>query len=632
MKKILLMLIVINLIGCTSGEIKDIKGINKIKERGKFKTGEEASLIKILRDQNNSNELRVMALDIIEKYNQENTKILLEELLPKEKNIKVELLERSLKFNNFNYPEECRSEILYYLLEKEKYVKFFNLYKEEKIKLNKEQLEKVYLKFRNNKNRKKLFKLMRDSDNYEMFKRSLNENFNETFAYFNKNYKYWIIKAAKGDEQLLLLLLNNINRKNYNEYKSLLYSEISSGTINLKEKIAMIIIENEENIEKFLLSKNKYLQRYAINKLGVKKAIEYYKKIPKKDISLYRALILLNDKSIESEVLKKYKETKQIKYLMLLYELELDIENTVLNKEILKLSLEEKKEFVKIYLEENLEKILGTLNFILPKEKNIEARIFYVNTILKYQRNDFLKLFRMIMKNEKFTSEEQKNILSKLYLMGDKGTQEQIMKTFENKIYNLSELEEKKIFSFSKKIKLWEEYLKKIPTTMYRKEIQNKLNKYDEALNEILKETKDIETKNFFEEKIASLEKDMYSNKSNQKKRVIQNKIDRLKIEMEKYIKKQNLNLKEKILQNYQNYQKIIDKINSLNQQLYQISEEEESKERIIRIKNKIKKWQIEKGKTAEIVKILYSEYLANIDDQKIKLDLETLKEIEEIE
>jgi len=626
-KKFILAILLLILLGCTNNKIDGIEEINKISKSNKLEKNEELLVVDILIDQLNENEFRIASLELLKKYKYVNMQKLLEKIILNETKIKKELLIESLNFLDFKYAEKDKIELLKYLLEEKKYNEFLDLFKYEKIVLSENELEKIYIEDTENKNIEKIFFLIKTNKYNKLLYRCLDEKTNVTFQYFNKNDRNWIINEAEKDEKVMAEILDVITDKDYYNYRALFYNRLQEN--KEKKRISKIIIANEKEVEKFLLSDNEYLQKYAVEKIGIKETKKYYASIKKESIILFKGLILVNDEKIEERILNKYKETKKIDYLILLYDMKYMLNDLNINTQISKLKLEDKEKFIKIELKENEDKIINTLNYLLLKEKDELSRILYVNTILKYRKNELLKLFRTIMKNEMFTARERKNIFKKLELIEDKETKNQIMKTFENKIYNLAELESKKIFSVSKKIKYWENYLKEIPESFYRLEIENKLKKYGETLSEIRDETNYKSKLDFFTNKIEKMEKDLKETTSSEQKRILQKDINDLKREKNEYNKKININLKDKIVLEIQNHTKLKDKINSLEQQLYQMLDSSEKE--VKQIKIKIKNSKKSKEKIAERILVFYAKYLENFDIEKEKLGNEIIKDIEEL-
>ncbi|MGM0507749.1 MAG: hypothetical protein ACQERZ_01075 [Fusobacteriota bacterium] len=626
MKKIMLgIALVFFIFGCSNDPITTKEQVKQVNQKDNLSQNEYKELIDIFRGENYEQDLRLLAMNTLKNHNYPKMKELIENSLKSSNNkLKSELIEESLNYDNFDYEKKIKNEILYKLIENKNYKDFFRIYSNEELDLTHEQLKKLFENVAFKKDLKNILNLINFNKDYEIFFESLNKYFDLTYDYFETLDHEWLRRSLSNNFKLLDNYISKINEENYEKYKTFLLKGINSLSRNNQKRLADLICKYDSPKE-FLLSDNYFLQKKAIGEFGRKESLKFYNNIQNDSYEKYRGLILLGEAEYE-DVLTAFRKNNEIEYLSLIIFLSSENIEEILEKSLHKLSLAEKKQAIKMMHNSKIDdqKLAEVLFIALDIEENIEARIIYESVILEISPDNLLRLFRKIMMEDKYSNLEKSNIMQYLVNIENENLKSRLLKIGEHNIYSLTREKEDEILLLSKKVKLWKDYLSEIPNSSYESEIQNKIQKYKSRLEDIKKEI-DLSTNiNHLDEKIFELQESIFNEEDTKKKKVYRSQLEQLKLEKEKYLKKKNQSIEERLENLEEEYIYYKEKVSGINQEIY-YARIEEDEELLDSLKKQKTKNMIKMQTSLEKLRYLYGEYLeTDIDPMEI-LDLDTI-------
>jgi hypothetical protein len=523
----------------------DLENINKKTDDIKDKIALNIENIQLQKELKNWNEI-----DLRVKKEKNEMLLKIEELKKQSSVSEIESLKDKIKDNN-NKKLEIRADIREKRNKKDEIGKELLRY-EENLIASKDELRDFFKNVKYTKeNILNSIKLAIKTNEYENFETIMHSYKLYSSKTFEGVKEEWIFEYFTKNREDLVKIKDEINKDNYILFKRSLEEIINNGEDKEKKISVNIILANETDYEKKILSESIELQSEAIKRFGNNKSIEKLKEYkPNKqirEIVILRGFVLAGYNEIFTQLKEKYEKSKEPEYLEVIYILKNNE-----TREYVKLKLKELEDKDKelFFNRKNIYTMAETVDFvfdILLSEEKSSSRMIYLDYISKYNKEKMIKAVLKMIELNRISEREREFIIIKLKENSGEDTTYQILKSLEKIGYSSKLEEEKEKVAFSAKIDFWNNYLSEFPDSLYKEEIFNKISIYEarvetikssikndyiiqteqidkriQEYKEYIKEQTDLGRIGFFQEKIKELEKRKLQVLKNSKKTTLE--------------------------------------------------------------------------------------------------------------
>lgn len=614
MKKILLLSLMIMLVACKASEIRSVTDINTIKKSTEITQKDYRILREAVEKDENAKELRLESLKILYTEDYEDIDFLLENLVFLNNGLKREAVVLILKKDGFVYSKELKIEVLEFLVRVKKYSYFIKKYNYENINFAMIDIEKL---LNDNLNKEQLDKvefIVANKNDYKSFLILVKFDEEDSLEYFIKNKNEWVEKYII-EKKKFMTIDKKLLIANYPKLRNMINEYLKNGTKLEKMRASELIAKSDkEHIKENIFSENYFIQKETIDVYGRENSKKKLRASSVINDSVLRGLSILRDKEAYELIQDKFEDSKDSKYLVMLY---LFGTNESYNEVASNFALLENDAKLRLISKMNEYNLSERANFyykILETEKDFEIRKKCFDGIASEDEKIFIKLtIESLEKN--INVEEKDYLLNKVGEVSGEETKNQILKITETKFFKDKVEEEKKILSLSAKIIFWEKYIELYPKSTYIEFINEKLVTYTDKLEMIKKELFNKKNKSLFvvDEKISEYTSHIENESNMERKSMLISKRKKLK-EKKKEILSEDFKNRKNELKVYQlEYIEVSDLINSMSHRIYYLKQNTKiKKERIEAMNRDLDQIRIKKSEVLEKLYYLYRDYLGD--------------------